>query len=338
MTNLRAENSVSFAAEKTRKLVFLLALASGSLMLVQAVHGLSGDGTEEIPGSGYPGKLPNAAGAAGTRAAEKVAIADQNPEHSYTLTAGELVASVVANELTDREQLRKWICMIEKRAGKQTITQVQVETKDGPLYRLLAIDGTALNPAQQQQDNARIGRLMKDPRPLLKMKQAQADDEIKLQKLMGLMPQAFVYDYDGVEENLIRIKFRPNPAYSPPTYEARVIHSLAGTILVDSQRKRLARVAGHLLNRVEFGYGLLGRIDSGTLELERMEVGPQLWKTAFINIHFAGRVAIFKTINKDQYERRSDFHVVSSDLSLSDAKDLLTSRILPYSQILTTHE
>src|SRR6202011_5692540 len=115
-----------------------------------------------------------------------------------------------------------------------------------------------------------------------------------------------------------------------------VIHSLAGTILIDSEHKRLTKVAGHLMNRVEFGYGLLGRIDSGTVELGRVEVGPQLWKTAFINVHFSGRVAIFKTISKDQYERRSDFRIVSSDLSLSDAKDLLVSRILPPSRTPNT--
>jgi hypothetical protein len=60
-----------------------------------------------------------------------------------------------------------------------------------------------------------------------------------------------------------------------------------------------------------------------------MEVGPLLWKTAFINIHFSGRVAIFKTISKDQYERRSDFRAVASDLSLSGGKDLLVARSLP---------
>jgi hypothetical protein len=65
------------------------------------------------------------------------------------------------------------------------------------------------------------------------------------------------------------------------------------------------------------------------VELGRVAVGPQQWKTAFINIHFSGRVAIFKTISKEQYERRTDFYAVSSDLSLSDAKDLLISRILP---------
>jgi hypothetical protein len=77
------------------------------------------------------------------------------------------------------------------------------------------------------------------------------------------------------------------------------------------------------MNRVDFGYGLLGRIDSGSVEFVRVEVGPQQWKTALINIQFSGRAVLFKTVSKDQYERRSDFRAVSSDLSLSDAKDML---------------
>jgi hypothetical protein len=76
------------------------------------------------------------------------------------------------------------------------------------------------------------------------------------------------------------------------------MHSLAGTILIDSEQKRLAKVSGQLINLVTFGFGLLGRIDSGTLEFERVEVGPQQWKTAFINIHFSGRAVIFKTSTK----------------------------------------
>jgi hypothetical protein len=285
--------------EKTTKLVFLLMLAAGSLLSVAV-------------GQAPPG------GPAGT-----VSIAGQTPDGRYTATAGELVTLVIANELSDRERLRKWICMIEKRVGKQMLTEVQVETKDGPLFRLLAIDGAALSADQQRQDDARIDRLMKDPRPLLKLKQEEDDDEVKLQKVMSLMSQAFVYEYDGVVEDLVRVKFRPKPDYVPPTYEARVIHSLAGTVLIDSEHKRLAKVAGQLMNRVDFGYGLLGRVDSGTVELGRVEVGPLQWKTAFINIHFSGRAMVFKTINKEQYERRSDFRAVSGDLNLADAKDML---------------
>ena len=323
--------------EKTRKLVILSVLAAGSLLSGKTGHALSGDAAEEFGARGSSrealrGSTPVTEFITGIRPEWTGPVADNDPDRSYTPTAGELVGAVAANELSDREKLRKWICLIEKRAGKQTLTEEQVETKDGPLFRLLAIDGTALSPDQRQQDDARIGRLVKDPRPLLRLKQAQDEDELKLEKLISMLPVAFVYEYDGIEENLLRVKFHPNPGYNPPTYEARVIHSLAGTILIDPEQKRLARVAGQLVNRVDFGFGLLGRIDSGTVELGRVAVGPQQWKTAFINIHFSGRLAIFKTLSKDQYERRSEFRVVSSDLSVYDAKDLLSSRILPPSQ------
>jgi hypothetical protein len=326
---------------KTRKLVCLSVLAAGGLLWSRASHALSGDAVEEFGGRESSRRSSQVASPvtqliADTHSGREVSVSGRDSDRNYTPTAGELVVSVVGNELSDREKLRKWLCMIEKRAGKQTLTEVQVETKEGPLYRLLAIDGTALNRDQRQQDDARIGRLMKDPRQLQKLKQAQDEDEIKLEKLISLLPAAFVYDYDGVEDNLLRVKFRPNPQYTPPTYEARVVHSLAGTILIDPEQKRLAKVAGSLINRVEFGYGLLGRVDSGTVELGRVPVGPQEWKTAFINIHFSGRLAIFKSISKEQYERRSDFRVVSSDLSLSEAKELLISRIVPPLQAAET--
>jgi hypothetical protein len=319
--------------EKTRKFVLLSVLAAVGLTLGKASRTLSGVAVEESERSSFLESHQPASATpkliAGARFVVAVSATSHDASRSYAPTAGELVGMVVANELADREKLLKWIFTIEKKAGKQTLTEVQVETKDGPLYRLLTIDGTALSFDQRQQDDARIGRLMKDSRPLLKQKQAQDEDELKLQKLMSLLPQAFAYDYDGVEGNLVRLKFHPNPDYNPPTYEARVIHSLAGTVLIDPEQKRLERVSGQLMNRVDFGYGLLGRIDSGTVEWGRVEVGPQEWKTDLINIHFSGRMVLFKTINKDQYERRSNFREVSGDLSLSDAKDLLVSGIPP---------
>jgi hypothetical protein len=327
----------------TRKLVCLSVLAAGGLLWSKASHALAGDAVEEFGWQRTSREPPQSAPPVlklitDSRSTGAMSVAGHAPERSYEPTAGDLVVAVVANEISDREKLRKWLCLIEKRAGKQTLTQVQVETKEGPLYRLLAIDGTALNLEQRQQDDARIGRLLKDPRQLQKLKQAQDEDEIKLEKLIGLLPAAFIYDYDGVEDNLLRVRFRPNPDYTPPTYEARVVHSLAGTILIEPEHKRLAKVSGQLMKRVDFGYGLLGRIDGGTVELGRVPVGPQEWKTAFINIHFTGRLAIFKTISKEQYERRSDFRVVSSDLSLSDAKALLGSSILPRPQTAETSQ
>ena len=251
-------------------------------------------------------------------------IAAPARDQSSPPPAAELINEVVANELTDRVQQRKWMYLIDKREGKQTLTEEQVETKDGPLYRVLAIDGTPLNPDQLQQDNTRLDRLLRDSSQQLKLKQGYDEDEQKLERLMRLLPEAFLYDYDGVEGNLVRLKFRPNNDYNPPTYEARVAHSLAGTILIDAQQKRLAKLSGQLISRVEFGYGLFGHIDNGgTIEIVRVEVGSSQWKTALINIQLSGRLVFFKTISKQEYETRTHFRVVSGDLSLAEASRLL---------------
>jgi hypothetical protein len=241
--------------------------------------------------------------------------------------AGDLINAVVANELRDRVQLRKWMYGIEKREGKQSLTEEQVETPNGPLYRVLALDGIPLTPDQRQQDDARIRSLLRDTSQQSKLKQQYEDDEQKLEKLMRVMPKAFLYDYDGVDGKLVRLKFRPDPSYKPPDYEVRVLHSLAGTVLIDPQQRRLANLSGQLINSVQFGWGILGHIDNGgTFEIGRVQVGPSQWKTAVLNIHLSGRMILFKTVSKQQYEVRSSFREVPADLTLSQANELLISQ------------
>ena len=250
-------------------------------------------------------------------------------DHSSAAPAGELINAVVANELRDRVQQRKWMYTIEKREGNQSLTEEQVETKNGPVYRVIASDGIPLTPDQRQQDNVRLGRLLHDTSQQSKLKQQYDDDEQKLETLMRVMPEAFLYNYDGVDGNFVRLKFRPDPSYKPPNYEARVVHSLAGTVLIDWHQQRLAKLSGQLVDRVQFGYGLFGHIDSGgTIEIGRVQVGPLQWKTALLNIQLSGRLIFFKTISKQQYETRSDFRAVPDDLSLSEANELLVSPVL----------
>ena len=218
-----------------------------------------------------------------------VSTAAPAQDQSSVVPAGELINAVVANELRDRVQQRKWMYTIEKREGNQSLTEEQVETKNGRLYRVLALDGTPLTPDQRQQDNVRIRRLLHDTSQQSKLKQQYDDDEQKLETLMRVMPEAFLYDYDGVDGNFVRLKFHPDPSYKPTNYEARVVHSLAGTVLIDAQQQRLAKLSGQLVDRVQFGYGLFGHIDTGgTIEIGRLQVGPLQWKTALLNIDCQG--------------------------------------------------
>jgi hypothetical protein len=90
-----------------------------------------------------------------------------------------------------------------------------VETKDGPLYRLLAIDGTPLSPDQRQQDNARMDRFLHDSSQQLKFKRGHDEDEQQLEKLMGLMPEAFLTTTTGSREILSGSNFAPTPTTIP---------------------------------------------------------------------------------------------------------------------------
>jgi hypothetical protein len=241
------------------------------------------------------------------------------------LSAAGLMQQVVANELTDRVQQRKWHYLIDRRDGVHTLTEEQVDTRDGPIFRMIAIDGAPLSQDQRQQDNARMDRLLYDPILQIKSKLDYDEDEAKLEKVLHLMPLAFLYDYDGTEGDLLRIRFRPNTGFTPPTYEARVVHTLAGTLLIDPLHKRLARFSGKLMDRVEFGYGLLGYIEKGgTIEIGRTLVEESEWKTTLVNISLSGRMVFFKTINKQEHETRTDFHAVSGDISLLAASQLLS--------------
>src|SRR5260370_25441524 len=176
-------------------------------------------------------------------AAAANSAACQTSAKPQALSAGDLIKAVVANELAEREQPRRWEYDVEKKENQQILTGEQIETKDGPLFRLTSIDHKPLSDEQRQQENARINALLLDPGAQSTVKKQYDADEQQLEKLMRLMPNAFLYDYDGVEGNLVRIKFRPNPNYNAPSYEARALHAMAGTILIDGKQKRLAKVS-----------------------------------------------------------------------------------------------
>jgi hypothetical protein len=242
-------------------------------------------------------------------------------------SAGALIKDVVANELADRKDHTNWMYRAAKVVEQQRLTQLEVETKDGPVHRLLTINGAPLDAAQRTQETARLEQLVRVPGQQLDVKKQYEADERRLEDLVRLLPSAFLFQYDGGEGGDMRLAFRPDPAFIPATMESKALQGMAGTMLVDPQQKRLSRLSGHLVQNVDFGFGILGRLaKGGTFEIERTKVSSSHWKTALVDIHVSGRMLLFKTISKEQHEVRSDFEPVSNDLDLKQAEELLQSR------------
>jgi hypothetical protein len=237
----------------------------------------------------------------------------------------DLVKEVVYNEQQDRLREGCWQYRVEKRVGQgpDTISQ-QVETKDGPIFRLLAYGPMPLNAEQRRQEDERLSDFLRSSWKQSKVRQQHEDEEKRIYQFLGLLPDAFLYEYDGREGDLVKLKFRPNPQYNTSSVESRIFHALAGTVWINSEQKRLSRFSGVVTNRVDFGYGLLGHLDQGgRFELGRQPVNATHWKTALIDVHLSGKVIFFKSISREQWEQRTNFQPVAQTITFEQAKSLL---------------
>ncbi len=241
-------------------------------------------------------------------------------------TPVELVRQMTQNELADRDLGSFWMYHIEKTVERETTAEAQVETSAGPVFKVLSINGRPLTAAERKADDERIQNLLRYPSLEGKVKHQHDADEDRVKQFTKLLPDAFLFDPDGMEGANVRLKFRPNPAFNPPTFEMRAFHGLTGTLLIEPQHERLVRISGHYIEDVEFGYGFLGRIDKGgTFEVAREPVTATHWKTSLVDVHVSARLVLFKTISKQQREVRSDFHPVPKDTTLQGAVTLLAA-------------
>lgn len=236
-----------------------------------------------------------------------------------------LVRDVIYNELHDRERDSHWEYLSHRITPDQNVLREQVETTQGPVFRILEHNGRPLNAAQQQQENRRLDQYIHDPGAVSRILQDHLDDEARLASIMKLLPQAFLYRYQGPPSgDIVRLAFRPDPAYVPSTYEARIIDALTGTLTVNLRYKRMVDMSGTLAQRVSFGFGLLGHVDKGgTFEIHRLQVSPSHWKTDLVAVHVQGRILMLKTVSKDEREVRTAFRPVPLALSLAEAKNML---------------
>lgn len=237
----------------------------------------------------------------------------------------QLMKEVTYNELQDKECNSFWAYRIEQKIGSQSFVKHQVETEQGPIFRVLQEDGKPLVGDDERKEQERLNNLLNNPSALSKNRESHLQDEERVHRMIAMMPDAFIFEVEGKPEGDIEtFSFRPDPNFKPPTYEARVYHGMAGTFIVNTRLKRMVEMRGHLISRIDFGYGLLGYIDKGgEFDIHREQVSEHHWKTDLVNVHVSGRVILLKSVSKEHYEARSQFQPVSTAISLDEAKRLL---------------
>lgn len=144
-----------------------------------------------------------------------------------------------------------------------------------------------------------------------------------------MIPDAFTFSYAGREGDLIKLSYKPIPTFQPSSREARVFHAMEGEMWVHGTQRRLVRIRGRLITDVKFAGGLLGHLaKGGQFNVEQTELSPTQWELTAIEVRVKGKALFFKTIAVQEKEYRSDFRRVPEGLTLAEAADMLTKRVI----------
>jgi hypothetical protein len=246
------------------------------------------------------------------------------------ISANDLVRAVVANELKSQDGSHgRWMYRVDReQQGKKKVKEV-VQTAQGSLDRLVAVDGQPLNAKEQQDERERIGNLVRNPAEQQRLDQTKKKDAEQCKAFFKMLPDALTFIYAGRDGDLIKLSYRPNPSFQPPSREARVFHEMEGEMWVHETQRRLVRIRGQLIADVKFAGGLLGHLEKGGhFNVEQRELSPGQWDFAFMEVDMKGKALFFKTIDVNEKEYRRDFRTVPDGLTLAEAADMLTKHLL----------
>jgi hypothetical protein len=139
-----------------------------------------------------------------------------------------------------------------------------------------------------------------------------------------MLPDGFLWKITGKDGDLTTLAFQPNPTFNAPSREAKVFGAMKGSMVVNTNDKRIKSLKGTLINDVTFGwFGILGRLyKGGTFNIERRLVGDGVWAITETHVHIHGHALLFKTISENEDEEKSHFKPAPK-VTLAEAEKML---------------
>ncbi|MGO8718744.1 MAG: hypothetical protein ACLQMO_05950 [Acidobacteriaceae bacterium] len=202
-------------------------------------------------------------------------------------------------------------------------TKEIVETMNGGVARLVAIDGQPLSTSQEQMELQRLRTLASNPALQEHRRRSEQKDAARIREVLRLLPDAFLYQAVGpvqTSNGQIHLTFTPNPRFSPPTLDARILTGIQGQVWIDSQDLRMVRIEGRVFRNVDFGWGILGTLrPGGTVGIEQAKTADCGWQLAHLTLNLAGRELLLKALHIQLEEFATDYYLVPREWKYTDA-------------------
>jgi hypothetical protein len=246
-----------------------------------------------------------------------------------------LVRAAAANEAaTAKDDTTKHMFRSRKQTPQGSQTRLYAETQQAMVGMTVANNDKPLTPEQKKEEENRLMEMANNP-DLLKHKHSQEEENAdRTLRILKVLPDAFLFDYDGEEEGsaglgrpgarLVRLKFRPNPGFQPPSRVEQVLVGMKGVVVIDPVDRRIAKIDGVLFKEVSFGWGILGHLDKGGHFLvQQCDAGHDSWEISRMSLEFTGKILLFKSLSLKSDEVFDDFRSVPSDTTFAQGVQIL---------------
>lgn len=253
-------------------------------------------------------------------------------QDAYKISPTDLVRSVVVNEVAAaRDSTPKFMFRSRRKTQKGVQNRIYVQANETTASMIVSQDDQPLSPQKEQAEFERLRDLANNPNRLHREQEREKQQMDHTLRIITALPDAFCYEYVGTEagqagNQVVHLKFKPNPSYSPPSTVEQILQGMSGDLFVDAKAHRIARMDGTLFKDVNFGWGIFGRLEKGGIfHVEQADTGGGNWAITGMSLKLTGKVLLLKSINLTTEETFQDFQRVPDDLSFARAVEILQS-------------
>jgi len=218
--------------------------------------------------------------------------------------------------------------VIRKTDERLDSTKLMIETKDGNVARLIAVNGKPLTSDAEKTELARLDNLAQHPELQEHRRKEEQEDTNRGNHILSLLPDALLYQFEGMAPcpagQCYRLSFKPNPNFTPPDIETNILTGVEGEVWIDQAQERLTRLDAHFIKNVDIGFGILFKLNKGgTVSLQQTRVGNSDWELTGLTIHVTGKILMVKSFKSQFTEEMNHYSPAPPGLTYTDAIKLL---------------
>lgn len=211
---------------------------------------------------------------------------------------------------------------LRRKTRNTDTTKIIVETANGGVARLIAIDNKPLTASQKQAETQRLRELSTDPALQEHRRRSEQKDADRISEIMRLLPEAFLYKAVGMDasKNTIHLTFEPNPHFSPPTLESRILTGVRGDVWIDAHDLRVIRIESHIFKNIEYGWGILATLyPGGAIRIEQAKTPDCGWQFAYLDLDLTGKKFMLRQLRIVLQETATGYAPVQSNWNYTGA-------------------